>query len=271
MTVNLAVPTPSHDNRFTRFFSNAFEGSRNLSIHAALMVLGFVMCWALQAVDTRQFNGIDVWIKPGKFFLSLAVQLLTVAWAISLVEKNHRANRTIQWATWALIGAAWLELAYITFRAARGEASHYNIGTALNAALYSAMGVLSVVLVAAPAMIGWKIWRLKPNDIWTESIALGFVLAAITTLIVGFTLAANPGHWIGGDLTDATGLPIFKWSTTGGDLRVAHFMGLHAMQIIPFAAVSGKRSVVIATSIAITVITALTYMQALNGIPFLKP
>jgi hypothetical protein len=90
-------------------------------------------------------------------------------------------------------------------------------------------------------------------------------------LVVGFKLAGNTGHWIGGDLNDASGLPIFKWSTTGGDLRVAHFIGLHAMQIVPLAALSGKRSVVWGVAIVLTIATVLTYFQALSGTPLLRP
>jgi hypothetical protein len=95
-------------------------------------------------------------------------------------------------------------------------------------------------------------------------------LSAILSVIVGMTLGGNSSHWIGGDMTDATGLPIFKWSTTGGDLRVSHFIGLHTMQAVPFAALSGKRSVVWGTAIVMVVLTTLTYVQALNGVPLFR-
>jgi hypothetical protein len=77
-------------------------------------------------------------------------------------------------------------------------------------------------------------------------------------------------HWIGGDLTDATGLPFFHWSTTGGDLRVSHFIGLHAAQVVPFAAMSGKRSVVYGVAFVTIILTAGTFAQAVLGMPLFR-
>jgi hypothetical protein len=265
------LPFHLRESRFSQFFRSAYQGSRQLTLQATVMFLCFCLCMALAFWDVREFNGINVWIKPGKFFVSMVVHFLTTAWALSLLSPDQRKARVVTWSTWVVFITAWAELLYITWRAAEGQASHFNVSTPISAALYSAMALFAVMLVLAPAVIGFIVWRSNRGTVWAESVAIGFGLAAFLSIIVGMTLGGNSGHWIGGDLTDATGLPLFKWSTTGGDLRVSHFVGLHAMQIVPFAAFSGRRDVVWGVAAAITIATALTYIQALSGIPLLRP
>jgi glucan phosphoethanolaminetransferase (alkaline phosphatase superfamily) len=267
----MTTTTLNSQTRFSRFNSDMFSGSPILSRNAVALFALFLVCLVLPAFDDRLFNGINVWHKPAKFFLSLAVLFATIAWALSLVDEPLRKRRVVRWSVVALIFASWAELTYITFRAARAEGSHYNVDTPLEQALYSIMGLGALTMTGASAIIGFIIWRNRNGDIWREAAGFGLVLGAILGTATAFVLASGTSHWIGGDQTDATGLPLFYWSTTGGDLRVAHFIGLHAMQIVPFAALSGKRSVVYAVALAIIALTAAAFVQAVMGIPLFKP
>ena len=164
---------------------------------------------------------------------------------------------------------AVLEMVYITFRAARAEASHFNASSELAGLLYTAMGIGAGLMMVVTFFLGVQILRYQEGSLLRLATGSGFVLAAILTLIIGFTLGGMGSHWIGGDQTDAAGLPVFGWSTTGGDLRVAHFLGLHVMQALPAMALTGNRAMVGATALAALVLTFAVYAQALMGQPIL--
>jgi hypothetical protein len=231
----------------------------------------FAVCSLLPLVDARTLIGVSVWEKPAKFFLSVGIHLLTLAWALSLVPATVRQWRSIRWSVVILLVASWCELMIISGRAFRGEASHFNTVTALDGALYSLMGIGAVTMTITSAIIGFRIWQNRKSSLWVEAAGLGIVLGALLTTVVAGYMSSQPGgHWVGGDLTDATGLPFFHWSTTGGDLRVAHFIGLHAAQIVPFAAMGARRSVVLGAAAAIIIATIAAFLQAYAGLPLLR-
>ncbi len=81
----------------------------------------FAVTALLAAVDPRLFNGISVWIKPSKFFLSLAVHMLTLSFGITLLPERLRQALSTRAIAWTMVSMSVFEMAYITFQAARGR------------------------------------------------------------------------------------------------------------------------------------------------------
>jgi hypothetical protein len=229
------------------------------------------------AYDDRLLAGASLWAKPQKFQLSLGVHFLTIAWLLQLLPEAVRAGRLLRWSVIAGAVASVLEILYITAQAARGRASHFNLETPLEAAMYNAMGVGAALIVAASFVLGLMIWRLGRDGLGRGlrlGAALGLVLGSLGTLVIGGYLGAQTGHWVGGVASDAGGLPVLGWSTTGGDLRVPHFAATHLMQALPVAGYiadqlvpRSARSAVIAAAAAGLALTALLFVQALRGLP----
>jgi hypothetical protein len=132
------------------------------------------------------------------------------------------------------------------------------------------MGLGALSLTATSAFIGWRVWQQRGLGLVHEATGFGLMLGALLGTIAGGYMSAQTSHWIGGDMTDSTGIGFFGWSTTGGDLRVAHFIGLHAMQLVPLAALSGQRWLVYVVAASITVAMTATFVMAINGIPVFR-
>lgn len=262
---------------------------RGIALQIGLMMLVLLLpSLLLLASDPRQFNGISVWIKPIKFHLSLALHFATLAILVDLVAPTAGAQPFLRHA-FVVAGLAGLfEAGYITLQAARGRASHFNDGTPLEAALYTVMGVGAVLLVLVAFHLG-RVILASPRPGLGAGLrlgaGLGLTLGAVATLLTAGILGSGAipealgqpiGHWIGGDRSDATGLPLLGWSTTGGDLRVPHFFATHVMQILPlvgwladrYRPATARVAVLAAAAVLLAAILA-TFGQAVSGIPFL--
>lgn len=231
-------------------------------------------------LDTRTLNGINVWVKPLKFQLSAGVYLITLAACFLALRPGADRTHAGRYVVWAAVLAALFEVAYITLQAGRGQASHWNFSSAFTIAMYSAMGVGAVVLASTSAVLGVMIARDRTVDlggVLRAGLVIGLLLTFLLGTVFGAWMSAGSGHWVGGALTDAGGLPLFKWSRDGGDLRVAHFFGLHAVHfIVPFAWLAQRllreaaaRAALWAFTAAYCALTVGTFVQALQGRPFL--
>ncbi|MDZ5445423.1 hypothetical protein U2F26_22280 [Micromonospora sp. 4G57] len=262
--------------------------------HRPLMV--FVSAMALLAVvsavgivaDPRVLTGVPIWLKPFKFAVSFVLYGATLAWMLSLLP---RRSRIAEWAGTVIVAMSVIEMVVIVGQVLRGTTSHYNETTPLNAALWQAMGASIMVLFAAHFVIGIVVLRQPIADrVGGYAVGLGIglsllgMLAAIPmvagrdTGIEGVAGAHSVGVPDGGP-----GLPLVGWSTTGGDLRIGHFVGLHALQALPILAILLSRFVgtrldehtrvrlLVVAGGAYGVLTMLLTWQALRGQPLLRP
>jgi hypothetical protein len=249
----------------------------------ALLLMAFATL-AFTVVDARQFQGVSVWLKPFKFQLSTGVYLLTLALFMGWLPAQARRSRTARYVVWAAVTSGLFEVAYITWQGSQGLASHFNTQTPFLATMYTLMGVGAVVLASASLALGVLIartgtYRLPP------ALKLAVVLGLILTFVIGtgfggYLSAQRAGHWVGGVPSDSVGLPLVKWSRSGGDLRVAHFFGIHAMHFIPAFAfalhLAGSKQmtqrcavrIVWVFAAAFTGFCVWTFIQARQGLPF---
>lgn len=246
----------------------------------ALVRTGWVKGWVLAlslfaiAMDGRQLGGLSVWVKPAKFAASVMVWCWTMAWCFGALPADAVRQRAARIIIWGTIICGSYEVGWIGLRSAFGLPSHFatdiigNIG-------YGVMGLGAVTLCALAAWLGVLVLRLgKPElpSAMRQAIGLGLMISGVTGAITGATISVLASPYIGG--TGAAGpWPPFFWAAHGGDLRVAHFIGIHAMQGLPLlalmlAAIPRLKAAPLVQVGAIVwlAFTGFAFAQALHGI-----
>lgn len=265
-----------------------------MALSAAMAVLALVAAAGI-VVDPRQLTGAPIWLKPFKFAVSFVIYGLSLAWMLSLLPRRSRAA---QWAASVIVVVTVIEMAVIVGQVVRGQTSHYNETTPLNAALFQAMGISILVLWLAHLIIAVVLIRQPLADraaAYGVRLGLGLALIGMLAAVPMVLPSAAPGTLgISGAHSVAVpdgspGMPVTGWSLGGGDLRIGHFVGLHGLQVLPLlalllavlAALSPRaaarldertrvRLLMVAAG-GYAVLTLLLTWQALRGQPLLRP
>jgi hypothetical protein len=219
----------------------------------AAVVLGVVALLGLAAlaVDQRALAGAPIWAKPVKFAVSGALYFATWSWLVSLLP---RFRRTAALLTDFLVLIFAAEYVLLVFQAARGRASHFNNATPQDALIYHVMGKMIMALWVATLVLTVLVMFTKVRDrasFWAVragavlslvGISLGILMTSPTAQQLaqwktGSAPAMVGAHTVG--LEDGgPGLPLLGWSTVAGDLRIPHFVGMHALQVLPLLAIA---------------------------------
>jgi hypothetical protein len=193
-------------------------------------VLGIVL--VAMMFDHRQILGVNVWLKPAKFLISSGVYLWTLGWLLNYVEVHIVQRSSLGTVASILI---LLENVAICLQAFRGERSHFNITSSFNATLFSVMGVMIAInTLLLVCLLWWFLFKPAPMPVgalW--GCRLGVLLAVLASLEGGY-MASRLAHTVGA-ADGGPGIPVLNWSKEAGDLRIAHFIGLHGLQVLPLA------------------------------------
>lgn len=215
---------------------DARRGHRGLLGFAVAMAVAASAFALLATVDPVLVMGQLRWIKPFKFAISFVAYCGTLAWMLGQLEPSGPGRRPPARRTgWALVGAGAVEMLIITGQAARGQQSHFNETDTLGAILFSVMGATVLVLYVGTILVGLRFLREPGRDpAFGSAIRFG-LLSTVLGMSVGIVMVLNHAHAVG--VPDGgPGLPLLGWSTTGGDLRIGHFVGLHGLQVLPILA-----------------------------------
>jgi hypothetical protein len=242
-----------------------------------ILLIGAVVCIGGLFIDDRILMNINIWMKPLKFCVSGAIYVMTLGFLITKYPysktKQNILNNIVSW-------TLLIEVGIIVYQASRGVRSHYNQESLFDGLLFAAMGILIAINVLVMILLAFDTARLKLKT--TKSIQVAIFLGWIIIII---------GSWIGGQMISqmshnvgiadgGEALPLVNWSTVAGDLRVAHFFGLHGIQIIPLFAfilskkwkASTKNQVIAVVIFGLLYAAWIAYMfyQAKQGMPFVR-
>lgn len=282
-----------HASRVRALLSPLWQASAPLTAASLATLPVLAACLLGLWLDPRTVLGAPVWLKPAKFAASIALYGLTLSWILSLLSQHARTRRIVSWSSASVLV---LELGIICAQAARGTSSHFNAATPLDRVLYSLMGLAIVGQTLVSVLVAVALWRERLADAplrW--ALRLGMVVtiagaflggvmtrptqAQLAKLRAGAPVSAIGAHTVGA-ADGGPGLPGTGWSREHGDLRVAHFAGLHALQVLPLLALGLRRTrrsepervrLVKVAAASYATLVALLLLQALRGQSLLSP
>jgi hypothetical protein len=276
-----------HENSIRK---SLWVASPSLTFTGLIMSVDFAGCFIAMAFDSQQITGVNAWLKPLKFGLSSAITCLTLAWIAGYLTQWPKVRK---WASRVFAASISIEIFLIDLQAARGTTSHFNLSTPFDKSIFIVMGVSIGTLWLSMAAMSYALIRQKLSPVsWQWALRLGLLLSLVGAAAGGLMLhqtpeqkAAGNGLYFGAHTAGAPdggpGLPFLNWSTSHGDLRIPHFLGLHAMQAIPLLAwwLSRRKSLLETQRVQLIWLSTFAYVsvflllawQALRGQALLRP
>ena len=277
--------------RLRRLVDSLWRESRPLTASGMLMLVAFAVSVVAMGLDHREILGAPRWLKPAKFGISTAMYAFTLAWMFRFLPERPRLKAVVGWIVAIVVV---LEVFLIDLQAARGVTSHFNVGTTFDASVFEIMGTAILIAWLASIALTVALFRQRyADEAFGWALRIGMLITVLGQATGGIMttptqaqfaaarttrIAVAGAHTVGAP-DGGAGLPITGWSRQHGDVRVAHFIGLHAVQLLPAtawligplgSAVRRRRSLLLVAAGYFSLFDILL-AQALSGQPLLAP
>jgi len=276
----------------------AFAANQALTIMGGAMLMTFLATLVGIFVDHRVITGAPAWLKPAKFAISVSIYCFTFVWLLGFVQNRPRLVRLVANVT---VASFVVEMIVIIAQAARGTTSHFNLTTPFNSFLWFTMGGFIVLVWTMNLLLAiMLLLQRMPDRAFAWSLRLGVLISSLGMVTAFLMVTPTPvqaaaiaggygprivGAHSVGVADGGPGLPVLGWSSVGGDLRAAHFVGLHALQVLPFLGwllrrrkgvlalllANDRLALVCASGMGYLGLVVLLTWQALRGQPVISP
>jgi hypothetical protein len=225
-------------------------------------------------------GAVNPWIKPIKFSMSFSTFASTISVLLLALRIPKWQLTIVRRAIAASVALEILSLASQAWRSAYHLSGHSLIDSSL-AQMTNSMVMVNTVIVC------WMLALFYVNRVHTAKIDWPMVSAIRYSIVIflagnaiGGYMLARGSHTVG-IVDGGPGLPFVNWSVIGGDLRIAHFIAIHAIQIVPlFAYLLSQMSPILpvryrriaagALALAVSIAVGATFVQATLGHPLLS-
>jgi hypothetical protein len=223
---------------------------------------------------------VNPWIKPIKFSMSFSTFASTISLLLLALRIPKWQLTLVRHAIASSVALEILSLAAQAWRSAYHLSGQSLLDTSLTQ-LTNSMVIVNTGIVC------WLLALFCVNRVQTDRIDWPMVSAIRYSIMIflagnaiGGYMLARGSHTVG--IADGgPGLPFVNWSIIGGDLRIAHFIAIHAIQIVPlFAYILSQMSPVLpvkhrriaagALALAVSIAVGATFIQAALGHPLLS-
>ena len=248
------------------FFTELKRRNRLLYWFGLFNLVVAIVCLMLMQSETRQISGVNRWLKPFKFYASVGIMVMTMGWLLHYLNDKKAVKRF----SIGIFITMLFENGLIILQAIRGTTSHYNVSSIFNMMVFNLMGIFILAFTIICILICIRFFKQKQFSIpqhYVWGIRLG-ILFFILFSIEGGMMLSLLRHTVGAP-DGGPGLPVSNWSSEHGDLRIAHFLGIHSLQLLPllgyFFAKTKKQAIILSLSYGAIVVAIL--VQALVDIP----